>query len=298
MSNYVKDSVHISKTKPEMPTAQKGNILIGELLYTPLLVLVILIISALSVAIVISKRSSSGLINPISSDSPYSQRGATQIVHISTGGYNNTLNAPASWGNRVIYISADKADLGGPFLVNLFDPTSVSDGTLISFFNSPLSIWPARVLITWVGSASEYNLNPSVRVSLGTGQGATLITSRRIGPHEFVQVGGSDILDPDLTPSELQPRDWLVHKYWDPQGNVMCSSVNGCTNCQSVNSALFRVDNNVQSPCIGAETNSDIGVTTGTNCISLICNCPEDSAVDPFWPHTSSPWCNFEISAT
>lgn len=254
---------------------------VEELVYTPILTIVIFIISFLALSIVISKRSVGGLINKTSGK-------ASLLYYVSTSPYATNIDAETAWANRVVYVSCDKANLTGSVSITLFDATTALDGTTLTIFNSPASIAPTRINVLWTGSAGYQKPDiPSITISLGTGQGVTLITERRIGSHYLTQNGGTDFTLPDLTPSVLQPRDWKVYRYYDPQSS-MCSERNGVTS--STYTAI--VDLNPLSPCGGQNIqNTGIGYSNygATNCTSYICQCPNSQNI---YPPPTSAFCN------
>ena len=255
---------------------------LGLLIYTPIIVILIVAISAISIAIVLNKRSSSGVINSGS---------RSLINYISSASYGGFVTLPTSYANQVLYVSTDKANLTSSFGITLFDPTAVPDGTIVTVFNSPGSLWPTRISIVWAGTASADSSDsyPSLNVSLGTGQGVTFATQRRIGSHFLVQLEGSTFIPPDFTPDFLQPRDWVVFKYWDPQNQ--CNAYNNVAA-----GTTGAIDTNASSPCIGSSNNSGPGSTNDmgptSNCTSFICNC--SNAINPsnIWPPPASAWCN------
>lgn len=262
---------------------------IGEILYTPLITIAILAISTLAAALVLNKRSGGGLINTTTGK-------GSLMYYVSSAPYDRTITANTTWANRVVYISADKANLSNSVGLQLFEPSVLADGTSLTVFNSPASSSPAKISINWVGSPSPSGSEaPKIDISLGTGQGVTLITQRRIGSHYITQVGGTDFRPPDLTPSPLQPRDWTVYRYYAPQTS-MCSQVNGV----SSSSYASHLDTNSASPCgSGTLTNSGIGYNNSgaQNCTSFICGCPTttmqiNNATVTVYPPPTSVWCN------
>jgi hypothetical protein len=255
--------------------------LIGEIIYTPIITLMIIIVSAIAISIMLGKKSEVGLVDT-------SDNSVSLLKFESTSSYNTNIPTDTSWSNRVIYILGDKANVLNGVSIDLFDPTLVEAGTTMTIFNSPTSQWPTQMTILWFGTPSnDLSSMDTLRVTLGVGMGVTLITQQRIGPHQVVQIGGTTFNPPDLTPSLLQPKDWVVYKYWTPQAN-MCSAINSQT---TQNAAI--IDTNESSPCYNVTANSSIGlggVISGTNCQSIICQClPNPQNI---WPPPYSPWCN------
>jgi hypothetical protein len=252
----------------------------GEYIYTPISAIVILIISLFAVSVVISKRSGGGLLGSVSGNS-------SLIYYVSSSKYETSIETEFNWANRVVYISLDKANLTNSVSIILFDPTVVVDGTMLTIFNSPASPAPAKLSINWSGTpASTSATLTSIDISLGTGQGVTLVTERRIGSHYITQTGGINFAPPDLNPAILQPRDWKVYRYHNPQLS-MCAAVNGVTS--STYGAT--TDGNAESPCGGQNiTNSGIGYDNygTTSCTSYICQCPNPLSV---YPLPTSVWC-------
>jgi hypothetical protein len=254
---------------------------IGLFIYVPILLIFIIIFSIIAISLVVSKRSQIGGIDLDS--------GSGSLIHyISSANYGNILTLDTSYSNRVVYVSGDKANLTNQFGIQLFDPVTVTDGTSITIFNSPSSNWPTLLTVSWAGAASTGEGNiPNIDVSLGTGQGVTCITQRRIGSHFLVSLGGTTFDPPDLTPGILQQRDWVVYKYWDAQN--FCTSINNVANGTN-----WITDQNEESPCYGLGNNSGIGsegnVSAGTNCVSKICQCPNNP--EDIWPPPASAWCN------
>lgn len=60
---------------------------------------------------------------------------------------------------------------------------------------------------------------------LGRGQGVTVMVQRRIPNVNVAQPGGTCFYY-DITPPELQPRDWVVVRYYGPSTTTQCGSVN------------------------------------------------------------------------
>lgn len=255
-------------------------IIVGELIYTPIITIITLIVASIAISITLGKRTEIGLVQSNSIDD------VSIIKFLSTSSYAGNIISDTSWSNRLVYIVGDKANILNGISIELFEPTIVEPGTALTVFNSPTSPWPTQLTILWNGTPSNsLSSMDTLRVTLGVGMGVTLITQQRIGPHQIVQVGGITFNPPDLTPSLLQPRDWVVFKYWDPQNN-MCSLIN------SSNFAAV-IDTNEQSPCYNVGNNSSIGlggVVAGTNCKSLICQCTPNT--QNIWPPPYSPWCN------
>jgi hypothetical protein len=257
---------------------------LGLLIYFPILSACILAVCAISISLVLSKTYNSGLFD--------SNSGSGSLInYVSTAGFGGFTALDPTYANGVMYVSGDKANLSNTFSILLFDPSVVPDGTTLTIFNSPASTWPTRVAIQWIGIANSGALggNPEVTVNLGTGQGVTLMTQRRIGSHLIVQIGGGTFDPPDLTPEILQVRDWVVYKYWAPQD--FCTSFNNVAS--GTNGA---VDANPDSPCIDVGGNSGIGSSGDQgptlNCSSWICNCSTTVNPNGTYPPPASAWCN------
>lgn len=257
--------------------------ILGELIYTPFITLVIIIVAILAISIVMGKRSETGLIPSASSN----VEDVSLIQYVSNVNYGSTITVDSTLSNRILYVSGDKANLTSGININIFDPTLVEPGTTLTIFNSPTSSWPTKMTVLWVGSSSSNDINgASLTAVLGTGMGVTLITQQRIGPHIFVDLGGVTINPPDLTPSLLQPRDWVIFEYLSPQSS-MCSAINS-----SAYSSV--VDSNILSPCgLLNVSNTPTGLRgsgSALACTSLICQClPNPLNV---WPPPFSQWCD------
>ena len=69
--------------------------------------------------------------------------------------------------------------------------------------------------------------NPiALNAVLGRGQGVTLMVQRRIPNVNIVQEGGTCFYY-DITPPEVQPKDWVAVKYYSPSIKTQCSTYNG-----------------------------------------------------------------------
>ena len=254
--------------------------ILGEVIYTPIITLIIILISLYAISIVLSKRSQGGLIPNIPSELQNGVVDFSLIEFISTSLFDNNLDIDLTMCNRILYISGDKGNLSQAISVNMFDASEVQPGTFFTVFNSPTSLYPTQINVQMYSTGV---------VILGTGQGVTLISQRKIGSHLIVQLGSISFNPPDLTPSLLQPIEWVVFKYWNPQSN-MCSPIN------SVAAGNLPVtDLNMSSPCFETGPNANIGlngVVAGVNCTSLICQCLPNPL--NIWPPPYSPWCNQE----
>lgn len=258
---------------------------VGLFIYVPLLTICTIIFSIIAVSLVLNKRAQTG---GVDADS-----GTGSLIHfISTANYGNIYRLNTTYANRVLYVSGDKANLSNSFGIQLFEPESVIDGTSLTIFNSPSSNWPTLITISWAGAASTgiEGTIPSIDASLGTGQGVTFITQRRIGSHLLVQVGGGNFDPPDLTPDVLQQRDWVVYKYWNSQD--FCTSINNVSA-----GTTYVTDQNPEAPCTSANpiNNSAIGSSQRGGpftCTSKICQCSNQVNPLSIWPPPASAWCN------
>jgi len=256
--------------------------LIGDLIYIPFVTTIIIVVSFIAISILLGKRVQTGL---VSSD----EGNVNLIEFVSTSPYNTIIPTQTSWANKILYVSGDKANLVNGMGIELFDPASVLPGTMLTIFNSPNSMWPTQLVVQWTGTPGiGISALSSIKVSLGTGMGVTVLVQQRIGPKRFVQIGGTAIEPPDLTPSALQPRDWVIFKYWSPDA-IMCSSLNSCAFASTLET---RDTGNTSNPCWNTDLNSSIGLLGAggrTDCTNMICACPNPQNI---YPPPFSPWCN------
>jgi len=287
---------------------EKTNMsVVGQVVYTPLITIVVVIISGLAVALMLSKRSQNGLLN-------IGNGSVDRLVTVSTASSSGIVQLDTTYVNQVVYISIDKANLAQSTQIKLFNAASVADGSAITIFNSPASHWPGSLIINVAAAAdsdprNDYNVN----ITLGTGQGVSLVTQRRQGSHYVQQLGGITLLPPDLTPDFLQPRDWVVFQYYEPQSN-MCSSFNDVpATMAGAGGASFQVlslstrnasliDSDPNGPCADSGTNTGATLrSNGMACTSRICNCFRPTLVlgsvsTVVYPGPSSSFCNVPFS--
>lgn len=161
-------------------------IIVGELIYTPIITIITLIVASIAISITLGKRTEIGLVQSNSIDD------VSIIKFLSTSSYAGNIISDTSWSNRLVYIVGDKANILNGISIELFEPTIVEPGTALTVFNSPTSPWPTQLTILWNGTPSNsLSSMDTLRVTLGVGMGVTLITQQRIGPHQTVQVGGT-----------------------------------------------------------------------------------------------------------
>jgi hypothetical protein len=248
----------------------------AEIFYLPLFTIVSILISYLAVSIVLTKLSNTGVLNIkdhlnwVTFVSAAQSEGlfadttlANKIVYVNLNQYT------AGW------------ESGFPFI--LFDPSLVTEGTSLTIYNSPTSPVGStlRVLFTNLSPGvapytdaepcgtkcacptnSDYCLNicggpcstcqctgicnPKINLqlssTLGRGQGVTVVVQRRIPNINLSQVGTCFYVD--LTPEELQPRDWVPVKYHAPD---LVGTPTQILNCSGYNNF---VANNTVKPII------------------------------------------------
>lgn len=246
----------------------------AELLFVPALTVGVLVLSGLAVSIVMSKRSSGGLIN--------ASTGGRALVVYQSSATEASKRVPATWANRTVVVSLDNENpnLGRDFSLALFDPREVPDGTTLTIFNSPASPTAAKVIVQWIGSV----ISEAITISLGRGQGVTLISQARIGT-KFIELQGTTPTIPDLTPHELRKRQWKPWRYWPSQCSLFCTAQNGVP-APAPPSTSRCVENTACSAYSDGDNSTDasdgLTVITGANCRHFNCNC----ATTP-----SSLWC-------
>jgi len=239
----------------------------AEIFYLPLFTIVSILVSYLAVSIVLTKLSNTGVLdikdhaNFINFVSASQSEGffadttlANKIIYVNLNQYTS------GW------------EQGFPFV--LFDPSLVTEGTSLTIYNSPTSPVGStlRVLFknltkgvanytdtetcgtkcpcptntafcqnTCPGNDCAQCLctsvcNPSISLqlnaTLGRGQGVTVVVQRRIPNINLSQQGTCFYID--LTPKELQPRDWVAVKYHSPD-IVGVSPYNQILNCSGYN---------------------------------------------------------------
>lgn len=291
----------------------------AELVYTPFITLIILIIVGITCSLILNKLYGVGL-----SASGFNPR----LIYYPDSLYSQTLDGDPSWANRVIYVSSDKSNLQGVLSVNLFDPTRVPNGTLVTIFNSPggpagkdLNVfWSSPNKISGIGYTLRSECNATgkvwtVNVTLGRGQGVTCINQSRFGNRlaNTISSGAptqnayyncspiSDSLIPDLLPVELDPIDWAIWKYHPSQDSILCvspfnnvgptgtqKSYSNTGTTKNPNNALSTVPNNCENAANGGyyATIYVIGGDLNTApvaCNSKACACASDGG---------SLWCN------
>jgi hypothetical protein len=135
--------------------------------------------------------------------------------------------------------------------------------------------------VQWIGS----NTDEAINITLGRGQGVTLVSQARIGT-KFIELEGSTPKPPDLTPQELRTRQWKPWRYWPSSCTDFCTSKNGVPD-PTPSTASRCVENQTCSSYTDGSNSSDktdgITVVTGKDCRHFKCNC----AVTP-----SSVWCS------
>ena len=242
--------------------------------FFPLLTIVTFVISYLAISIVLTKVASVQYL--------HSGQSADWVLSLYAS-ENDSFYADITMSNRVVYVNLDAYTAGweNGFPFYLFDPTTVTEGTAITIFNSPASNIGSTVRVTYVGqnvvstggnvacstSANanvnggcpcpdptvESNLNwcaepssgctggqcsqcfcnnvcspqnPLTVVSfLGRGQGVTMVAQRRISNTNVTQPGGLCFYY-DVTPSFLQPVDWVPVRYFSPEPSTQCQAIN------------------------------------------------------------------------
>ena len=267
---------------------------ISELLFVPLITIAIVIISIISIATTLNKRVSAGLANPDSNS-------GSRVRYISTAILSQgAIELGTEYIGTVVYIDFNKTNIINSVNFTLFDANDAFEGTTITIFNSPTSALGGKLSFAWSGGThSSIEGTPTLSITLGIGQGVTLITALRRGSHFLTQWGGINFKEPDLLPEPLLPRDWMVFQYHDPQKS-MCSRFNLVPDTYKNGTNASIVDTNVNSSCGSSTiTNSGVGFNNAFNpsfglktCTSLVCNCNKNVADPKPYPPLSSIYCN------
>jgi hypothetical protein len=101
-----------------------------ELLFIPLLTIITIVISYISISIILNKRSSLGFID----NNP-----PALINHISSSIGVSSLDVSESWCNRITIVSMDVEGTQKDLTLILFEADSVPQGTTLTFINNPAS---------------------------------------------------------------------------------------------------------------------------------------------------------------
>ena len=277
-----------------MSPSNQDKAAISELLFVPLITIAIIIISVISITTTLNKRVSAGLANP-------ENNSGGRVRYISTAILSqNAIELGLEYIGTVVYIDFNKINIINNVNFTLFDPNESFEGTTITIFNSPTSALGCKLSFSWAGGThSSIVGTPALSITLGIGQGVTLITALRRGSHLVTQWGGITFREPDLLPEPLLPRDWMVFQYHDPQKS-MCSRFNGVPYIFKNGTNASIVDTNVNSSCGSSTiTNSGVGFNNQFNpsfglktCTSFVCNCNKNVADPKPYPPLSSIYCN------
>jgi hypothetical protein len=171
-----------------------------EILFIPLLTIITIVISYISISIILNKRSTLGLID----NNP-----PALIEHISSSIGVGSLDVSEAWCNRTTIVSMDVEGAQKDLTLILFEADSVPQGTTLTFINNPAS--PATATLFIVGT----NLN----VALGRGQGITIINQRQIFVGITYENGnyGAQVEFP-----ETQQILWKPFQNFAPDPEILC----------------------------------------------------------------------------
>jgi len=284
----------------------------GEVIFFPILFLIVLLCCYVSSSIIINKLGNDG----------FSPR--DQYYNLQSNNEDSYISMPAAWLNNVVYIQLDAVSFSSnqTYLIDLIDPNTVPEGSKVTIFNNVASSTdptnnvvqlnfvmsppcPSRYVfdnnnpqytcafcpdgtvyktgfalcqIDPGGGDSEYA--PSftdplfINVTLGAGQGVTLITHRYIPYTGFINSPSGGITF-DLTPPEFQLRTWKLFQYLQPtcSKTMFCSTNNNLpTGCSDTN--ICPTQYNLQPTA--APNSGDPDVATQF-CTFQKCNCPTGS---------------------
>jgi hypothetical protein len=278
----------------------------AEIFYLPLFTILSILISYLAVSIVLTKLSNTGILNVkdhgnwVNFVSASQRNGffsdttlANKIIYVNLNQYTSgwetgfpfflfdpTLvtegtsltiyNSPtSSVGSTLRILFANQADGVAPYTDSETCGTKCPCPTNTAFCgngNCPGNDC-SQCLCT---SVCNPKVNLHFSATLGRGQGVTVVVQRRIPNVNLSQQGSCFYID--LTPQELQPRDWVPVKYYNPdivnpgefQSYLNCSGYNNYSGdpdlpviIQPINSSDTGHGDPAQNLCYGYTLNSN-----------------------------------------